>query len=200
MKSIPRLYAITDASFGDPVNIAQALFDGGARLVQVRNKTAGARILLDQVERILAIAPPDARVIVNDRLDVALLAGAAGVHLGQSDIPPVFARKILGLDRIVGFSTHNLKQALEADRLPVDYIAVGPIFATTTKENPDPVVGLDGLAAICKAVEKPVVAIGGIKLENAPDALRAGASSVAVIRDLLCVSDVTRRTREWVGN
>jgi thiamine-phosphate pyrophosphorylase len=198
MKPIPRLYAITDASFGDPVKLAEALFDGGARLVQVRNKAASARSLLDQVERILAIAPADAHVIVNDRLDVALLAGAAGVHLGQTDLPPVLARKILGSDRIVGFSTHNLKQALEADQLPVDYVAIGPIFATTTKENADPVVGVDGLVAICRAVQKPVVAIGGIKFENAADVLRAGASSVAVIRDLLGHADVETRTREWV--
>jgi thiamine-phosphate pyrophosphorylase len=190
-----RLYAIADASFGDCVRLAEALFAGGARLVQVRNKKAGAREFLSQVERILSFAPPDGRVVVNDRVDVALLAGAAGVHLGQTDLPPAAARQILGPGRIIGFSTHNLEQAVEADSLPVDYIAVGPVFETSTKDNPDPVVGVEQLAIICRAVKKPVVAIGGITLDNAKAALSAGATSVAVIRDLLAHEDVAQRTR-----
>jgi len=199
MNGFPRLYAIADASFGNPERLVQELFNGGARLVQVRNKKASARDLLHDVDRILASAPEDAQVIVNDRVDVALISAAAGVHLGQTDIPPAAARKILGPNRIVGFSTHNFEQAVEADRWPVDYVAVGPIFATTTKENPDPIVGVEGLAAICRAIHKPVVAIGGIKLENAPDVLRAGAASVAIIRDLLDTSDVALRCRQWVA-
>ena len=190
-----RLYAIADASFGDCVRLAEALFAGGARLVQVRNKKAGAREFLSQVERILLFAPSDGRVVVNDRVDVALLAGAAGVHLGQTDLPPAAARRILGPGRIIGFSTHNLEQAVEADNLPVDYIAVGPVFATSTKDNPDPVVGVEKLAIICLAVKKPVVAIGGITLDNAKAALSAGAASVAVIGDLLAHEDVAQRTR-----
>jgi len=190
-----RLYAITDASFRDCVRLAEALFAGGARLVQVRNKKAGAREFLSQVERILSFAPSDGRVIVNDRVDVALLAGAAGVHLGQTDLPPAAARQILGSGRIIGFSTHNLEQAVEADSLPVDYLSVGPVFATSTKDNPDPVVGIEKLAKICRAVKKPVVAIGGITLDNAKAALSAGAASVAVIRDLLAHEDVAQRTR-----
>ena len=190
-----RLYAIADASFGDCVRLAEALFAGGARLVQVRNKEAGAREFLSQVERILSFAPSDGRVIVNDRVDVALLAGAAGVHLGQTDLPPAAARQILGSGRIIGFSTHNLEQAVEADSLPVDYLAVGPVFATSTKDNPDPVVGIEKLSIICRAVKKPVVAIGGITLDNAKAALSAGATSVAVIRDLLAHEDVAQRTR-----
>src|SRR5437016_3093033 len=138
MKPLPRLYAIADASFGDPIRLAEKLFNAGVRLLQVRNKTGSARELLEQVERILSFKPDDAAVIVNDRSDVALMAGAAGVHLGQTDLPPADARRILGADRIIGFSAHNLQQALAADPLPVDYIAVGPIFATTTKANPDP--------------------------------------------------------------
>jgi len=190
-----RLYAIADASFGDCVRLAEALFAGGARIVQVRNKKADAREFLSQVERILSFAPSDGRVIVNDRVDVALLAGAAGVHLGQTDLPPAAARQILGSGRIIGFSTHNLEQAVEADSLPVDYLAVGPVFATSTKDNPDPVVGIEKLAIICRAVKKPVVAIGGITLDNAKAALSAGAASVAVIRDLLAHEDVAQRTR-----
>ena len=198
MKPLPRLYAIADASFGDPSQLAHALFDGGVQLLQVRNKEASARRLFDQVEEIIKMAPADACVIVNDRVDIALTAGAAGVHLGQNDLPAAAARYILGNDSIVGFSTHNLPQALEADNLPVDYLAVGPIFATSTKPNADPVVGLEGLTSICKVVQKPVVAIGGIQLENVREVFDAGAHSVAVIRGLLSASDVEARVLQWI--
>jgi thiamine-phosphate pyrophosphorylase len=197
-KPLPRLYAIADAAFGDPVQLAEALFSGGARLVQIRNKNAGARELLQQVEDVLALAPPDARVVVNDRADVALISGAAGVHLGQTDLPPVAARQILGPERIIGFSTHNMGQALEADKLPVDYIAVGPIFATVSKENPDPVVGVEELARIVQSVQKPVVAIGGITLENAGEVVGAGAETVAVIHNVLSASNIPARVRQWL--
>ena len=199
MTSLRRLYAISDASFGDPVRLAQALFDGGARLVQVRNKKASARELFNQVESILKRAPADASVIVNDRVDVARITGAAGVHLGQSDIGVVEARRILGPGQIIGFSTHNLEQALAASKLPADYIAVGPIFPTSTKLNAEPVVGLEKLATICKAVQKPVVAIGGIRLENAAEVLAAGPHSIAVVSDLLSAADIQARVREWIN-
>jgi len=199
MTSLRRLYAISDASFGDPVRLAQALFDGGARLVQVRNKKASARSLFNQVESILKRAPADASVIVNDRVDVARITGAAGVHLGQSDIGVVEARRILGPGQIIGFSTHNLEQALAASKLPADYIAVGPIFPTSTKLNAEPVVGLEKLATICKAVQKPVVAIGGIRLENAAEVLAAGPHSIAVVSDLLSAADIQARVREWIN-
>ncbi len=198
MSPLPRLYAVADASFYNPVELAKFLFDGGVRLLQIRNKTAGAGELLEQVETILSIAPTDARVIVNDRPDIARISGAAGVHLGQTDLPAMAARAIIGSDRILGLSTHNMEQALGADKLPVDYVAVGPVFPTSTKLNADPIVGLDGLAAICKAIHKPVVAIGGIQLENARQVLDAGAHSVAVIRDLLSSKDVQARAREWI--
>ena len=198
MNALPRLYAIADASFGDPVSLASALFEGGARLLQVRNKRAHAGELLDEVEAILKLASADARVIVNDRADVAVLAGASGVHLGQSDLPVAAARDVLGPDRIIGLSTHNLIQALEADQLPADYIAVGPIFPTSTKENAEPALGIETFGAICRAVKKPVVAIGGIKLENALEILNAGAHSIAVISDVLGASDVRDRVREWI--
>ena len=198
MKPLPRLYPIADASFGDPVQIASVLFKAGIRFLQVRNKKGSSREFLQQVEQIIAAAPPDARVLVNDRVDIALIAGAHGVHLGQTDLMPRDARRILGDDRIVGFSTHNLEQALAADRLPVDYVAVGPIFSTATKENPDPVVGVATLAVICKAIRKPVVAIGGIELTNAIDVLNAGAASVAVIRGLIQVPDVEQQAIRWL--
>jgi thiamine-phosphate pyrophosphorylase len=198
MKPLPRLYAIADASFGDPVRLARDLFEGGARLVQVRNKKGSTRELLDQVDRLVSLAPADARVIVNDRADVALIARAEGVHLGPADLPPAKARKILGSGPIIGISTHNLTQALEAAKLPVDYIAVGPIFSTISKENPDPVIGLDNLEEICKAISKPVVAIGGIKLDNVVEVLQAGASSIAVIRDVLDAPDIPSRVQRWI--
>ena len=198
MIALPRLYAIADASFGDPVQLAQALIAAGAQFIQVRNKNAGARDFLDQMERVVSVAQSRARIIVNDRADIARLSGAAGVHLGQSDLPPAMARKILSGEAIVGLSTHNLDQAREGDQYPVDYIAVGPIFPTSTKKNPDPVVGLEGLASIARVVRKPIVAIGGITIENARDVLNAGARSVAVIRDLLDSPDVPARARQWL--
>jgi len=198
MKPLPRLYAIADASFGDPVRLAETLFRAGVRLLQVRNKVVGAGQLLEQVESIVQLAPQDAEVIVNDRVDVALIAGAGGVHLGQTDLPVEHARTILGPERTVGFSTHNVEQARQADQFSIDYIAVGPIFATTTKQNADPVLGLDNLARICEAVKKPVVAIGGIELERVPDVLNAGAASVAVIRGLLHAEDIERTARQWL--
>jgi len=198
MTSLPRLYAIADAAFGNPVDLSRELFAGGARLIQIRNKNASARELLNQVVQILALAPSDSQVIVNDRADVALTAGAGGVHLGQQDLPPHFARKILPLTQIIGYSTHSVEQAMEALNSPVDYIAAGPVFATSTKTNADPVIGLDGLRAICSRVRKPVVAIGGITRENARDVFACGAASVAVIRDLLSSNDVARQTQEWL--
>lgn len=198
MMPLRRLYAFADASFGDPVQLAEQLFEGGARFVQVRNKHAGARELLRQVERILALAPEHAEVVVNDRVDVALISGAAGVHLGQTDLAPGQARGILDGKKMVGFSTHNLEQALLADRLPVDYVAVGPIFPTATKQNPDPVIGVENLAMICKAVRKPVVAIGGIRLEDAQKVLNAGAASIAVIRDILGSPNIVSRVQSWM--
>ena len=198
MKQFPRLYAIADASFGDPVKLAEWLFEGGARLVQVRNKNASARDALEQVERILALAPPDALVLVNDRVDIALISGAAGVHLGQTDVPPKAARDILGPNRIIGISTHNLQQAIDADGQPVDYVALGPIFATTTKSNPDPVVGVELLRAASQILQRPIVAIGGITIRNIGDVFDAGAGSLAVIRDLLDNENVAARTRQWL--
>jgi thiamine-phosphate diphosphorylase len=195
---LPRLYAIADASFADPVETARALFEAGVQLIQIRNKTCGSRELLDQVERVVRLAPAGFAVIVNDRPDIARLATAAGAHLGQTDMPVGAARTVLEHGQLLGLSTHNLEQALEADKLPVDYIAVGPVFPTSTKLNPDPVLGIDGLARICGAVQKPVVAIGGIRIENVREVLQAGARSIAVIRDLLSSRDVKARALEWI--
>ena len=198
MISLPPLYAIADAAFGDPVLLARQLFDGGARLVQVRNKIADAGELLRQVQAILELAPKDCQVIVNDSVDVALLAGATGVHLGQSDLPAAKARMILPPNSIIGVSTHNLDQALQCQTQPVDYIAAGPVFQTSTKTDAEPTIGLDGLREICTRVKMPVVAIGGITLQNASGVFECGVSSAAVISDLLKFEDVARRTADWL--
>jgi thiamine-phosphate pyrophosphorylase len=198
MTSLPRLYAIADAAFGNPVVLARELFDGGARLVQIRNKNASDREFFNQVAAVLEFAPADSRIIVNDRADVALLSGAGGVHLGQTDLPPQRIRKILSANQILGYSTHSPRQALDAEQLSVDYIAAGPVFPTLTKTDADPVIGLNGLREICSRASRPVVAIGGITMQNVRDVFACGAASVAVISDLLKSSDVARRTEEWL--
>jgi thiamine-phosphate pyrophosphorylase len=197
MIQLPRLYAVADAAFGNPAELASELFDGGASLVQIRHKGAAAGTLIHEVERVLKAAPENSQVVVNDRVDVALLVGTAGVHLGQEDLEPSLARTML-TRRVIGYSTHNLPQAIDADRLPVDYIAVGPIFRTSTKTNAAPALGLERLREICARVRKPVVAIGGVTLESAVEVLGCGATSVAVISDLLTSGNVADRTREWV--
>jgi thiamine-phosphate pyrophosphorylase len=198
MRALPRLYAIADAAFGDPATLAAALFDGGVRLLQLRSKRATPQLLLKQADAVLRIAPSDAIVIINDSADVALLAGAAGVHIGQDDLPPEAARRVVGSEAIVGVSTHNLEQALAADQTSADYIAVGPLFGTRHKDNPDPPVRLELLGSICRRVAKPVVAIGGITLERAPELFALGVASVAAIGDLLTAPDVTARARQWM--
>jgi thiamine-phosphate pyrophosphorylase len=198
MIRLPRLYAVADGAFGDPVRLAMDLFDGGARLVQIRHKSAPSRILFNEAGEVMKIAPRDAHVIVNDRSDVARLTDAAGVHLGQEDLSPSLARVVLREGQVIGYSTHDLSQAVEAERAPVDYIAVGPVFATSTKQNAAAVVGLERLREICSRVSKPVVAIGGITLDSALDVLDCGAASVAVIGDLLKHGNVADRTRTWV--
>ena len=143
--------------------------------------------------------PRGVRLIVNDRVDVALAAGADGVHVGQDDLPAESAREILGPMAIIGISTHSLAQAAAAASLPVDYVAIGPVFATSTKANPDPVVGLEGLRAVRAAVTASLVAIGGITLEKAPAVFAAGADSVAVVSDLRAGASVSERVRAYLG-
>jgi thiamine-phosphate pyrophosphorylase len=198
MIRLPRLYAVADGSFGNPVDLAGMLFRGGAELVQIRHKSASSKTLIESVEAVMEIAPAGFSVVVNDRADVARLTNASGVHLGQQDLKPVLARRVLSAGQWIGCSTHNVDQAIQADQEPVDYIAVGPIFTTSTKEAADPTVGLSALREICSRVKKPVVAIGGITLDTARDVLQCGAASVAVIRDVLGHGDIEARTRLWV--
>jgi thiamine-phosphate pyrophosphorylase len=178
---------------------AQKLIEAGVRLLQYRHKQACARELLSN-SRTIAKAARNAKCafFVNDRPDVAYLAGADGVHVGQEDLGAEQARQLLGPERWVGVSTHNLEQFQQAVAGSADYIAVGPIFPTNSKENPDPVVGLELLRRVRTLTSKPVVAIGGITLERAPEVLAAGADSVAVISGILKAKDPAAQAREYV--
>ena len=203
---LPKLYPITDRRLSGLTHAEQVarLCEGGARLVQLREKHLSPREFYAEVVEALRVARLfGARVVVNDRIDVALAAGADGVHVGQDDVPPEAARALSGVGKIVGFSTHSVEQASAAARLPVDYIAIGPVFDTSSKENPDPLVGLEGVRRVRAAVGTlPLVAIGGLTAERATSVLGAGADSVAVIGALLNTSDpaeITRRTREFLA-
>ena len=202
--ALPKLYPITDARLSGLSHAEQveSLIAGGATLIQLREKHAGPReFYSDALEALRIARAKGARIIINDRADVALALKADGVHLGQDDLPPEAARRLLGQKAIIGYSTHNVEQAASALSLPIDYLAIGPIFPTSTKENPDPLVGLEGLRRVRRAIGKlPLVAIGGITHESAPEALAAGADSVAVIGALLTDSTrIEERTRELLG-
>ena len=186
---LPPVYPITDTQVSGLSHAQQvALFaDGGATLVQLREKHASPIEFYQQAKAALEVANSrGVQLIINDHADIALAIGAAGVHLGQDDLPPEAARRLLGEDAIIGYSTHSLAQIQEAAKLPVNYLAIGPICPTFTKENPDPVVGLEGLRLAREAIgEAPLVGIGGISETNARDVIQAGADSVALIHALL---------------
>jgi thiamine-phosphate pyrophosphorylase len=197
----PPLYAILDPERNSaPVlEMADRLSQAGVEIIQLRDKTASAgRILSDARELTALLAPRGVRFILNDRPDIAKIVGAGGVHVGQEDLPVEDARRICASPCWVGVSTHNLEQLREASRTSADYIAVGPIFPTSTKRNPDPVVGLEFLRAARKITDKPLVAIGGITLERAADVYRAGADSVAVIQDLVSAPDPAEQARAFM--
>ena len=186
---LPKIYPITDAQMSKISHAAQVenLIDGGATFIQLREKYAAPNDFHEAAKTALEIARKHGvKIIINDRVDIALSLKADGVHLGQDDLPPEQARKILGDKAIIGFSTHNLDQAVEAIKMPIDYLAIGPVFATTTKENPEPVIGIEGVKKVRQLVGKfPLVAIGGITSENYREVLEAGADSVAVISSLV---------------
>jgi len=198
MPRLPALYAIADAAFGDPVEISCRLFRGGAQLVQLRNKESASGQFLEQAVRIVGEAPPNALVIVNDRADLAAIAGAAGVHVGQGDLDPISVRGVLGGESVVGISTHTPFQVRVAVTESVDYIAVGPVFETSTKKDHASVLGLERFAEICEAVDLPVVAIGGIRLEHLAELFAAGANSVAAISDLIAHGSIEARTEKFL--
>ncbi len=211
---LPRLYAILDAAFFPDANAmfaaAEDLAAAGCTLLQYRNKSGNVREMLGQGRELKKClddwsggrprppaafqnpplteasgAPQSVRLIINDRADLCLAADFDGVHVGQDDLSPESVRKIIGPDRWLGVSTHNPEQLREADLTSADYLAIGPVFATSSKENPDPVVGLDGVRRARALTRKPLVAIGGITRANAASVIEAGADSVAVISDLL---------------
>ena len=197
----PALYAILDPAFAPRAlaDCALELADAGVELIQLRAKAATPReIQAEAAALVERVSPRGVRVIVNDRPDIAAIVGAGGVHVGQEDLPVEAARRIYGASRWVGISTHNLQQFHDANRTSADYIAVGPIFPTAAKENPDPVVGVDFVRRVRRLTSKPIVAIGGISLDFAADVFRAGADSVAVIRDLLGAPDPAGRASEYL--
>jgi len=194
--NLPPVYPITDKAFsGRPSHLAilKELARGGAELVQIRDKTTPDRELYADLLRCLQYAADrHITVLVDDRCDMVLGTSAAGVHLGQKDLPPEAARSLLGAGRIIGYSTHSLAQVRAANRLPLDYIGFGPVFATTSKERPDRVVGLAGLRRACRESKRPVVAIGGIGPEQIKAVLGAGAGSAAVISALMRAPSIAR--------
>jgi thiamine-phosphate pyrophosphorylase len=200
---LPKLYAIVDVTCFAPqlrttnsiVEFARDLGEGGVTLLQYRNKEGDTRAMVQHAREIKRVLEGKVRLIMNDRADICVAMGYDGVHLGQDDLPPDGARLVVG-ERIVGISTHNREQLKLADESPADYVAIGPVFPTTGKKNPDIVVGLDGVRMARAATKKPVVAIGGITRQNARTVFEAGADSVAVISDLL--SDPRRAAEEFL--
>jgi thiamine-phosphate pyrophosphorylase len=201
---LPRFYPILDTEVAlrrgvDPVKAAEQILEGGARILQFRHKRFLSREAFRWLEQIADLARTNAvPLVINDRADLAQLFGA-GLHLGQDDLLPSIARRVVGPDAAVGYSTHNEAQLRSADGEPADYLALGPIFGTVTKENPDPTVGLDELRRLRPLSNRPLAAIGGITRGNARQVLDAGADSVAVIGDLFPDDGrIAARTKDWL--
>lgn len=201
-----RLQAILDVDTAlragwAPLDLGRAFLDGGARFVQLRAKHLPSGAFLELSEAMVEAARAyDAAVIVNDRVDLAMMAGAAGAHVGQEDVTPAAARAQLGEQAILGYSTHTLEQVDAALREPITYLAVGPVFGTRTKETGYDEVGLELVSAAARrAGDRPLVAIGGITLDTAPRVIEAGASCVAIISDLLTGNDPAARVRQILG-
>jgi thiamine-phosphate pyrophosphorylase len=191
--TLPPFYPVLDADRLPAIPAAEALLEAGARILQFRHKSFFSRRAFEEASRISELCrQAGAMFVVNDRTDIAKLLDAA-LHLGQDDLAPADARRILPAPGIIGFSTHNEQQLLAGNLEPVDYLAIGPIFPTRSRLNPDPVVGLDRLRALRALTPKPLVAIGGITRELAPQVFEAGADSVAVISDLF------PRPEEWIA-
>ena len=201
---LPRVYPIIDTATLarlelEPVDVAAAMLEGGARIVQFRHKAFWSREIFAQAERIAALCREATAIfVVNDRADYAHILGAA-LHLGQDDLLPVDARKVTGPAAIIGFSTHNAEQMRAAADEPINYVAFGPVFPTTSKERPDPTVGLERLREIRTLTDRPLVAIGGITRERAIDCWKAGADSVAVISGLLPDPCTPASIRTYMG-
>ncbi len=200
--SLPRVYPITDKRIAHArthLSILKELVRGGATLVQIRDKDTPARDLLPDLRRCVEFAR-ERRVLllINDRCDLALCSGADGVHLGQDDLPPAAARRLLGAARVIGYSTHSVAQARAAAPLPVQYIGFGPVYGSSTKPGANPVTGLRSLRRACAIVDKPVVAIGGIGLEQLREVLDCGAHSVAAISALMGSGSIAREMEKFI--
>jgi thiamine-phosphate pyrophosphorylase len=198
----PSLYVVLDQQLMKTpvVKCAKDLVAAGVELIQYRAKDLSPRAYFATCSTLAeALANANARLIINDRPDIAAMVGAGGVHVGQDDLAPGDARKICGSGRWVGVSTHNLDQVRAAANALVDYIALGPIFPTFTKKQPDPVVGASLIREARRLTQKPLVAIGGITLDRVPEVFAAGANSIAVIRDLLEARDAASRAREFLA-
>jgi thiamine-phosphate pyrophosphorylase len=203
--NLPRVYPIIDtASLArlefDPVHAAAAMLEGGAQILQFRHKGFWSRDVFAQSEAIAVLcAQASVPFIVNDRADYAAMLNA-GLHLGQEDLLPEDARRVIGELAIIGFSTHNPAQMRAAASEPVDYVAFGPVFSTVSKERPDPMVGIEGLRAVRALTVRPLVAIGGITRQNAAECWNAGADSVALIGDLLPNPCAAASIRQLMAN
>ena len=186
---LPRLYAILDsANFPDTEALclsAGELVAAGITLLQYRNKSDNARQILDQARELRRRLGSSVKLIMNDRADLSLAAAFDGVHIGQDDLSPEGARRVIGNSLWLGVSTHNPEQLAAADKTAADYLAIGPVFSTRSKANPDPVIGLEGVRRARALTHKPLVAIGGITRENCRSVIEAGADTVAVISDLI---------------
>jgi thiamine-phosphate pyrophosphorylase len=186
---LPRLYPILDAAcFPNSKSLysaAEQLAQAGATLLQYRNKSGNARQMLEHAQELKRLTGSSVQWVMNDHADLCLAAEFNGVHVGQDDLSPEGARRVIGPTLLLGVSTHNPEQLAEADKTSADYLAIGPVFATRSKQNPDPVVGLVGVTRARQLTQKPLVAIGGITRENAASVIAAGADAVAVISDLV---------------
>jgi thiamine-phosphate pyrophosphorylase len=199
--ALPPLYVILDAELlpSDPIDLTLKLLAAGARLFQYRNKTSSSREMLRASQALcITVRQRGGMFFVNDRADIAHLAGANGVHLGQEDLSLPAARAVVGSGCWIGKSTHNLRQFQAAIESDADYLAVGPIFSTSGKRNADPVVGVDFIRSVRKLTGKPIVAIGGITLERAREVMDAGADTVAVISDILKAKSPADRVRQYL--
>jgi thiamine-phosphate pyrophosphorylase len=189
MIQLPRLYPILDSScYPDTEALctsASELIAGGVTLLQYRNKSGNARQMLEQARELKRRLGNSVKLIMNDRSDLCLAAGFDGVHVGQHDLSPAGARKVIGDSLWLGASTHNPQQIAEADKTAANYLAIGPVFVTSSKANPDPVIGLEGVRQARGLTRKPLVAIGGITRLNCRSVIETGADAVAVISDLL---------------
>ena len=190
-KPFPRLYPILDVGclpdreLTTVIHFAEELASAGCSILQYRNKISSPREILFHARELKRVLGNHLALIMNDRADLALGAGFDGVHVGQDDLTPDAARLVIGREMVLGVSTHNPQQLTDADNTSADYVAIGPVFTTSTKMNPDPVMGLEKLRAARELTSKPLVAIGGITRTNVGEVIRAGADSVAVIADLL---------------